>query len=225
MFDISFGRTAPVVVVATAWLAGCGSLSGVGGSSEYSCKAQPGVHCESVSGTYQNALNNNLPSQRQAPAAPPSRSTESEPTSRAGAGTQPAALMSPRVADPSSDLDGAIGARPLRAPARILRLWFKPWEDADHDLFDQGYIYVQVDGGRWMLDHAHRKIRDSFAPVRPPRVVQAPAALDQPSSADGPPSLGAVPRSPDGLRTGAVEQVTAPPTRVGTRSGETEQQP
>ena len=62
-------------------------------------------------------------------------------------------------------------------------------------------------------------------PVRPPRVVQAPAALDQPSSADGPPSLGAVPRSPDGLRTGAVEQVTAPPTRVGTRSVETEQQP
>ena len=47
---------------------------------------------------------------------------------------------------------------PLRSSARILRLWFKPWEDADRDLYDQGYVYVQIDAGQWLIDHAQRQI-------------------------------------------------------------------
>jgi conjugal transfer pilus assembly protein TraV len=50
----------------------------------------------------------------------------------------------------------------------VLRLWFKPWEDADNDLFDQGYVYVQIDAGQWRVDHVQRRIREGFAPVKPP---------------------------------------------------------
>ncbi len=57
---------------------------------------------------------------------------------------------------------------PLRSSARILRLWFKPWEDADRDLYDQGYVYVQIDGGQWLIEHAQRQIREAYAPLRPP---------------------------------------------------------
>jgi hypothetical protein len=39
-------------------------MSGLSGSSDYACKAPDGVTCDSVSGTYANAIHNNLPSQR-----------------------------------------------------------------------------------------------------------------------------------------------------------------
>ena len=57
----SFVAMAIACVVAS----GCASMTGVGGTSEYSCKAPEGVKCDSVSGTYYNSVENNLPSQRQ----------------------------------------------------------------------------------------------------------------------------------------------------------------
>ena len=62
---------------------------------------------------------------------------------------------------------------PLRSPARVLRLWVKPWEDADGDLMDQVYVYVPVDNGRWLVDHTQRQIRDAYAPIKVPRTAQA----------------------------------------------------
>jgi conjugal transfer pilus assembly protein TraV len=64
-------------------------------------------------------------------------------------------------------------AMPLRSSARILRLWFKPWEDADRDLHDQGYVYIRVDDGQWLVEHAQRQIRDAYAPLRPPPPTHA----------------------------------------------------
>lgn len=138
-----------------AFLAGCMSLSGLNGSSSYACKAPDGVTCQSVSGTYANAVANNLPAQRAraTPAAAPERAPSSP------------AASTPGARNASAD---AAPTFPLRSAPRILRLWFKPWEDADRDLYDQGYVYVQVDGGRWLVDHAQRAIREAYAPVRAP---------------------------------------------------------
>jgi len=55
----------------------------------------------------------------------------------------------------------------LRSQARVLRLWTRPWEDADGDLWDQGYVYVQVDAGRWQIDHVRQRIRDHVRPATP----------------------------------------------------------
>ena len=68
-----------------------------------------------------------------------------------------------------------------------MRLWFKPWEDADHDLYDQGYVYVQIDSGQWLIDHMQRQIRDAYAPLRPPPKSAASAA--QPDARDGTPGM------------------------------------
>lgn len=148
------GRLA-AVLGGVASLEGCMSLSGLSGSSSYACRAPDGVTCQSVSGTYANAVANNLPAQRAraTPAAAP------EPAPPAPAASTPGTRSVP------SDIAPAL---PLRSAPRILRLWFKPWEDADRDLYDQGYVYVQVDGGRWLVDHAQRTIREAYAPVRAP---------------------------------------------------------
>ena len=145
-----------LAICAATTLAGCTNMSGLSGSSSYACKAPEGVTCDSVSGTYANAIHNNLPSQRAQAAA---------------AGSQGAQELLTPIARPAAPPVGAMASvspTPLRSSARILRLWFKPWEDADRDLYDQGYVYVQVDNGQWLVDHAQRQVRDAYAPLRPP---------------------------------------------------------
>jgi conjugal transfer pilus assembly protein TraV len=156
-------------------LTACTALSGLGGESHYACKAPEGVACDSVSGTYTNALHNKLPSQR-APRSGPM------PNERGDAGTPLSALhtaslaASPGLA-PASESAASL-AQPLRSQARVLRLWIKPWEDADGDLYDQGYVYVQVEGGRWMIDHVQRQIRDAYAPLKAPPKPASEAAVE-----------------------------------------------
>jgi conjugal transfer pilus assembly protein TraV len=177
MNDHYMGRLA-AVIGSVASLAGCMSLSGLSGNSSYACKAPDGVTCQSVSGTYANAAANNLPAQRTR--ATPTATTASVPPS--------SAASAPTARNASAD---AAQVLPLRSAPRILRLWFKPWEDADRDLYDQGYVYVQVDGGRWLVDHAQRAIREAYAPVR------APAGRGSADAAPRGPTAGA--QRPTGL--------------------------
>ncbi len=169
------------VVIACAVVSGCASMAGVGGTSEYSCKAPEGVKCDSVSGTYYNSVEYNLPSQRQGGRATPQ--DETAPTRmEALAGKRrvaSAVYVTPALAPLATGSGVALPpaaytSTPLRSPARVLRLWVKPWEDADGDLMDQVYVYVPVDNGRWLVDHAQRQIRDAYAPIKAPRTVQAP---------------------------------------------------
>lgn len=156
-------------------LAACTALSGLGGESHYACKAPEGVACDSVSGTYSNAIHNNLPSQR----APHSKDKPNE-DAEAGA-AKPILHTASLAASPSLAPGGepAAGvAQPLRSQARVLRLWIKPWEDADGDLYDQGYVYVQVDGGRWLIDHVQRQIREAYAPLKAPPKPATEAAVE-----------------------------------------------
>ena len=161
-----------------ASLAGCMSLSGLSGNSSYACKAPDGVTCQSVSGTYANAVANNLPAQR----------TRATPTAMPASAPPSSAASAPTVRNASAD---AVQVLPLRSAPRILRLWFKPWEDADRDLYDQGYVYVQVDGGRWLVDHAQRAIREAYAPVRAPagRAAADPAPRAPAAGVQRPPGF------------------------------------
>lgn len=173
-------------------LSACANISGLGGSAEYGCKAPQGVQCDSVSGNYYNAIQNNLPSQRQhrptgtaiTSSATGSQAVTVRTASAAGA-TQ--IIGKPGLDDASPQ---ALTASPLRSQTRVLRLWFKPWEDADHDLYDQGFVYVQIDSGRWLIDHAQQRIRDAYAPIRPPRASSLPASAPaaQPATVPGKPT-------------------------------------
>ncbi|RTL56493.1 MAG: conjugal transfer protein TraV [Rhodocyclaceae bacterium] len=160
-------------------LTACMNLSGLSGSSGYACQAPEGVACDSVSGTYANALRNNLPSQR-------SRRTAAEDKGFVAERPRPSADDTPLV--PS----------PLRSSPRVLRLWIKPWEDADGDLFDQGYVYVQVDNGQWLIDHVQRKIRDAYGPLKaPPKPAAEPVDTNANTTMPGT-SLPRLPARPSG---------------------------
>lgn len=202
-------------------LAGCMNMSGLSGSSKYSCAAPEGVACDSVSGTYGNALHNNLPGQQASDSRSGTREGAPEPTKAAGVSTALPPARRP-IEAPRSIADGGAEGTPalaLRSQARVLRLWTKPWEDADGDLWDQGYVYVQVDAGRWQIDHVRQRIRDQYAPLRPP-----------PAPAPTTPSAGAPsPAEPEAAGpTGSAVQRPAsfnnfpslaqPPASLGSRS-------
>jgi conjugal transfer pilus assembly protein TraV len=194
-------------------LFGCASMAGVGGSAQFGCKAPVGVQCDSVSGTYYNALQQNLPSQR-----------KSAPEASSAAPTVMDQLAGKRVATATYSGNGATLASPavntlaatrevsapLRSSARVLRLWIKPWEDSDGDLHSQSYVYVPIDGGRWLIDHYRAPSRAAYAPIKAPRSVARAAAtqgtpitLDAPRTAlDGMPVLGS--------REAAVSQPSGP---------------
>lgn len=177
-------------------LGGCMSMSGLGGDSKYACKAPEGVACDSVSGTYANAVANNLPSQRKR--QPPSKQetpVAKSPAARTGPSSH--STSSPKASDD-----------PLRSPARYLRLWIKPWEDIDGDLYDQAHVYVQIDQGRWLIDHVQQRIRDAYAPLRPPPSASAPS-----STADSGSSLAPSPGRP----------ILPAPARLLNNAGETSQ--
>jgi len=172
-----------VPALALLLLGGCSNLAGVGGGSSYACKAPDGVRCESVSGTYHNALHGNLPSQRRGSAAPqepaPPLRTALPDASAAASGSTAAhagGSVSSATAATRTLPPGAYTGIPLRSPTRILRLWVKAWEDADGDLVDQGYLYVPVDTGRWLIEHRQRPVREAYAPVRAPRAAARPGA-------------------------------------------------
>jgi conjugal transfer pilus assembly protein TraV len=182
-------------------LTGCMNLSGLGGSSDYACKAPEGVTCDSVSGTYANAIQDNLPSQRG------KRRGMGKPNEGAGELKDSPARNTQTQAAPSNSALTPVAmaaiASPLRSSSRILRLWFKPWEDADRDLYDQGYVYVQIDAGQWLIDHAQRQIRDAYAPIRPP-VKRAPSGATQP----GTPGSTALEPSATPTRPSAFQRLT-----------------
>lgn len=152
-------KTGAVALALAVSTAGCVSLSGLNGSPRYACQAPEGVTCQSVSGTYANTAGPWATRPSLNPATP---STNAEPAGTVPLAPAPGAAM---ATGPSS-MPPADGL-PLRAAPRVLRLWIKPWEDADGDLHDQGHVYVQIDDGRWQIDHLQRRIREAAAPARP----------------------------------------------------------
>lgn len=166
------------MVLALAALGACGNLSGLDGRSKYACKAPEGVTCDSVSGTYANALHRRLPSQGQAPGASALTPTSASAPSVAPRGPEraaPPAVAATPAPSPS--------VHALRSQARVLRLWTQAWEDMDGDLHDQGYVYVQVSNGQWMIEHVQGQIRETHAPLRQP--ARAAQAAGQPGMGSG----------------------------------------
>lgn len=132
--------------VTAGLLTGCGGLSGLGGGSSYACKAPNGVACNSVSGNYANAIQHNLPSQRN------SQSVSGEKVA---------------IPQPSAVTDIVTSGTPIRSKPKTARVWIAPWEDSDGDLREQSYAYVVVDNGRWLIEHNRRSIAKAYA-AKPP---------------------------------------------------------
>jgi conjugal transfer pilus assembly protein TraV len=147
-------------VLAAGALGGCGSMSGLDAQSSFSCKAPAGVSCQSISGTYANAAQNNLPFQRQQD--DPKKGEEPE-----GGGVEPW-LAAERTANISPrNLQAPNSGMPIREPPLVLRVWIAPWEDDTGDLHDQSYFYTMVHPGKWLVEANRSAISQEFRPVYP----------------------------------------------------------
>lgn len=146
-------------------LAGCGNLSGLDGSSEFSCKAPKGVHCESVSGNYHNR------SGQATGAVPPAGAA----AALSGGDAVKLSGATPRGMEPAV----------LRSPTRIMRLWVKAWEDSDRDLMDQSYVYVRIDDGNWRMAHVRKAAREALPSPRPPSPALSDKAAGRAPVANG----------------------------------------
>lgn len=173
----------------------CTSMSGLDGGSEFKCKAPEGIPCQSVSGVHYNERAGNLPSQRAAIAAPSDAQTAAPSTGGGFLARQTAPTHRAAAVDVPS-----LGA--IRSDPTIIRIWIAPWEDSDGDLNEQTYVYLQVDSGRWLIQHNRDRIRQEFTPVASsPRTSFTPTPSN--GSADAPHS--AAPHS-GGLQ-GALNQL------------------
>lgn len=152
-------------------LAGCGSMSGLDAQTSFSCKAPSGVSCQSISGTYSNSTQDNLPFQQQrknggdanasatpdAPAAP----AEQKSAPRAGKLPEGRAKLSPK------DMEAMNSGMPIRQAPLVLRVWVSPYEDESNDLHDQAYFYTMVHSGKWLIEANRSAIANQFRPVFP----------------------------------------------------------
>ena len=182
----STARVAPVslaslAAVTTIVLSGCASsLSGVGSTENYACKAPIGAQCTSVSGVYANSNpvaaravhEAPLPSQSLlATMAGPAPARQAKPASPTGTAMVPASAALASAATAPSPAA-------LRSAPRMMRLWIAPWEDADGDLHDASFVHVVIDTGRWLIERVRPAARtklDVATPPLPPPASFAPA--------------------------------------------------
>jgi conjugal transfer pilus assembly protein TraV len=154
-------------------LAGCaGSLSGITGAS-YGCKAPAGTGCQSVSSTYQRAIDQTLPGQvalvggivgvssvSSIAASNNRRDTEPKKTKLSNAeSTDVEALNNIEYAAPPT-----IGY-PIRSQPKVMRIWLSPGEDSDGVFHDQRYVYLVVEPGKWQTANALRKFQQNVQPL------------------------------------------------------------
>lgn len=140
-------RTGLILTAGSLIFTGC-SMTGLGGSDTYDCKAPPGISCKSLSGVYANAVANNLPSDK--------------------------VKAKGSVSKKNADSDKIVGdapttGTPILSEPKVLRVWIAPWEDGKKVLHDQSYLYAVVDPGHWQIAHTQQKIANQyrvFAPAK-----------------------------------------------------------
>lgn len=213
----SFPLLLAAAVAVVFALSGCSTaaLSGLDATNKFTCAAPDGVSCMATSGVYANAQVGNLPGMKVdptkshfqdgsvAPSATPSATAPVPSGSQPNVEyTTPSPLPTAQAAAPQNLfraspawMNAPTTGTPLRSPERILRVWIRPFEDADGDLHDQRYIYVTVNRGVWSIDAANDAIKSQYRTVRlmsrpdPADRSDAQGNTPSPSRSMPPPSL------------------------------------
>lgn len=124
-------------------MAGC---AGIDSESHFKCKAPEGIGCSSLSGTYANAIEDNLPG---SPVTKSATYDSGEEKERSITGVAPSTGM------------------PVLSEPVVLRIWVAPWEDSRKVLHDQAYLYAVVDPGHWQIEHNKKRISEQYRVLTP----------------------------------------------------------
>lgn len=137
-----------LIAAAAVGLAGCSSMSGYDGSSQFSCAAPTGVTCMSMSGVNANVDAGTIGATQ---AKRGSEVSHAKPEGYYGDSTKIA-----HVAIKSG--------MPIRTAPRKMRVWWAPWEDSDGDVNDQSYSYMVIDSGHWLMERVRSNVVQKFMP-------------------------------------------------------------
>lgn len=138
---------AAAFALASTVLSGCSSFFNTANSSDFACPGMPaGVMCTTPATVYEMTNGEGINAVRGAPDAPqPSPSaTVSTPAKVSGSAPNQATLAKPLYAEPQTP-------QPLREPARVMRVWVKPWIDVNDDLHWPSYVYTEVVPRKWTV--------------------------------------------------------------------------
>ena len=165
---------APAFLLSVVTLAGCSSLAGVGGSTEYACPMPEGATCKSVSQTYRDSY--------RTPAASATSATSS--ASSGGEAAYAYSSSEATVSKPKTPMLAAEVGTPSLTGPRLMRILFAPWTDVDDNLMEEHRVFVKIEESRWRLDHVKASLYRTYGPIAPPSAVaveqpaaQAPAAV------------------------------------------------
>ena len=169
------------VAMGALGLSGCAAIGY--GNSEYGCKGYPeGVTCKSVREVYKATENrDSLTGPDQGPTTPRThhqsrRNRESGPASSTTAGSSPASTPASGVAQNrrgrvSRSVNRPVapypdGKRPVRTPAKVMRIYVAPWVDKDETLHSGGHLYVEVEKRTWTIGEMPMKDRSDIHPLQ-----------------------------------------------------------
>lgn len=142
-------------------LTGCGGLSGLGGSSSYSCPMPDGSTCKSMSDAYRDTYR-------------PSASAAASPASGDTVSAVAPAAASP-AAKTASVTPAELGT-PLLSGPRVMRVLIAPWTDASNDLLmEERRVLVKLSDSQWRLEHFTATRVKNFRPIRPPAASSSDA--------------------------------------------------
>ena len=181
------GAVIPPLLAVLTLSACASSMSGVGGTDSYACKAPEGAMCTSVSGVYANSVQ-----------GMPKATKPAEKKS---------ALASAAIYGATSIAPAGLVLAPgpsIRSNPRVLRLWIAPWEDSDGDLHEEALVHMVVDTGRWLIEHVRPVPRNRVDGVAPPiaPITQDPAPAK--AASETPPSPTRFPLPPGGGPSGSA---------------------
>ena len=129
---ISFERIL-LTAVATLMIAACST-------PKYRCSSVDGVGCTPVENVHELAVNDELPDNQ-----PENLDDEARNAVQAQGTTDQ------KYRREGFDAVSVAPGDPVLIAPRELRIWFNRWIDDAGDLYDEGYLYIRLDNGRWAL--------------------------------------------------------------------------
>lgn len=132
-----------LVVTALTLLSGCSSVMNTAGSGEYACPGMPmGVVCKTPSAVYK-FTNMDIPdTEFDTPIGikPAQNNT-----------TDPVTTKTQRWAPSAKGMTSTSGPKPVREPAKVVRIWIAPWVDKQDNLHLAQIEYSEIKPRTWTI--------------------------------------------------------------------------
>ena len=149
--------------VALGGMTGCSSMLNPAGSDLYACPGMPqGVTCKTPAAVYKSTHQDIEPSEFDTPIVRPGdKSSNTAPQQKSAAASN---ANQNRDDLPAGVSIAPVGPRPVREPAKVVRIWIAPWVDKSDSLNLAQYQYIEIKPRTWSLGRLESASASSVVP-------------------------------------------------------------